>query len=53
MKLGEAKKVQSVFKKNLSEISRERYKSEEQKTALGNIKLLYESQEAVVKLLNA
>ena len=52
MKLGEAKKVQSVFKKNLSEISRERYKSEEQKSALGKIKLLYESQEAVVKLLN-
>ena len=29
-----------------------RYKSEEQKSALGNIKLLYKSQEAVIKLFN-
>ena len=44
MKLEEAKKMQ--------EISRERYKSEEQKSALENIKLLYKSLEAIVKLFN-
>ena len=52
MKLEEAKKLQNVFKSNLNEISKERYKPEEQKSALENIKLLYESQEAVVKLFN-
>ena len=40
MKLEEAKKLQYVFKSNLNQISRERNKSEEQKMALGNIKLL-------------
>ena len=52
MKLEEAKKLQNVFKSNLNEISKGRYKPEEQKSALENIKLLYESQEAVVKLFN-
>ena len=40
MKLEEAKKLQNVFKSNLNEISSGRYKSEEHKTALDNIKLL-------------
>ena len=52
MKLEEAKKLQDVFKSNLNEKSRERYKSEEEKCALENIKLLYESREAVIKLFN-
>ena len=41
-----------MFKWNLKEISRGRYKSEEQKSALENIKLLYKSQEAVIKSFN-
>ena len=41
-----------MFKSNLNEKSRGRYKSEEQKSALGNIKLLYESRETVIKLFN-
>ena len=52
MKLEEAKKLQNVFKSNLNEISKRKLKSEEQKMALENIKLLYETQEAVIKLLN-
>ena len=52
MKLEEAKKLQGVFKSNLNKISRERYKSKEQPSALENIKLRYELQEAVIKLLN-
>ena len=51
MKLEEAKKLQNVFKSNLNEISKGRYKSEEQESALENIKLLFESREAVIKLL--
>ena len=39
-------------KSNLKEISGGRYKSEEQKLALENIKLLYESREALIKLFN-
>ena len=52
MKLEEAKKLQNVFKSNLNEISRRRNKSEEQKIAFENIKLLCESREAVIKLFN-
>ena len=52
MKLEEAKKLQNVFKSNLNEIPRGRNKSEEQKMALENIKLLYESREAVIKLFD-
>ena len=37
---------------NLNEISGGRFNSIEQKSALGNIKLLYESRQAVIKLLN-
>ena len=52
MKLEEAKKLQNVFKSNINEISKRRHKSKEQKSALENIKLLYESREAVIKLFN-
>ena len=41
-----------MFKSSLNEISRGNCKSEEQKSALENIKLLYESREAVIKLFN-
>ena len=48
------KKLQSVFKSNLNEISRGRNKSGEQKMALENIKVKvrYESQQAGIKLFN-
>ena len=46
LKLEEAKKLQNVFKSNLNEISKGRYKSEEQKIALQNLKL-FKLQEAV------
>ena len=52
MKLEEAKKLQNVFKSNLNKISRGRSKAEKQRMALENIKLLYESREAVIKLFN-
>ena len=48
MKLEEAKKQQNAFKSNLNKISRGRFKSGEQKKAPRNIKLLYESREAVI-----
>ena len=48
MKLKEAKKLQNVFKSNLHEISKRRYKSEEQNSALENIKFLCESSEVVL-----
>ena len=50
IKLEEAKKMLGVFKSNLNEISRARNKSEEQKSAIENIKLLYEAREAFIKL---
>ena len=50
IKLEEAKKLQGVFKSNLNEISRARNKSEEQKSAIENIKLLYGAREAFIKL---
>ena len=52
MKLEEAKKLQNMFKLNLNEISRGRYKSKEQKQALENINLIYGLQEVVIKLVN-
>ena len=52
MKLEEAKKLHNVFKSNLNKISKGRYKSEKQKSALKNIKLLYNSREPVIKLFN-
>ena len=42
-----------MFKSNLSEISKGRYKLEEEKNALENMKLLYKSREAVIKLFNS
>ena len=41
MKLEEVKQFQKMFKSNLSKIAIERYKSEEQRSALQNIKMLY------------
>ena len=52
MKIEEAKRLQNAFKLNLNQISRERYKSKEQKRALENIKLLHESRETVIQLFN-
>ena len=52
MKLEDAKELQNIFKSNLNEISKGRFKSEEQKSALVNIKLLYESRQTVIKLFN-
>ena len=52
MKLEEPKKQQNIFKSNLNEISRERFKSGEQKMVLKNIKFPYKSREAVLKLFN-
>ena len=52
IKLEEVKKPRNVFKSNLNEISKRRYKSEGQKCAFENIKLRYKSREAVIKLFN-
>ena len=52
MKLEDAKELQNIFKTNLSKISKGRFKSKEHLSALENIKLLYESRQAVVKLFN-
>ena len=52
MKLEDTKELQNIFKSNLNEISRRRFKSKEQKSALENIKLIYESRQAVIKLFN-
>ena len=40
MKLEDPKELKNIFKLNLNEISRERFKSEGQISALENIKLL-------------
>ena len=52
MTLEEAKNLHSVFKSNLNEKLRKRYKAEEQQITLKNIKLPYKSQKALIKLLN-
>ena len=52
MKLEDAKELQNIFKRNLNKISRGRFKSKEQKSALENITLLYESRQVVIKLFN-
>ena len=52
MKLEDAKELQNIFLTNLNEISKGSFKSEEQERALENIKLLYESRQAVIKLFN-
>ena len=43
MKLEDANKLQNVFKSNLIEISKGKFKLKEQKSALENIKLLFKS----------
>ena len=52
MKLEEADNMHNVFRSNQSKISRGRYKSEEQKSAVENIKFLCESWKADIKLFN-
>ena len=52
MRLEDANKLQNIFKSNLNQISKEIFKSKEQKGALEKIKLLYESQQYVIKLFN-
>ena len=52
MKLEHMKELQNIFKITLNEISKGRFKSEEQESALENIKLLYESWQAAIKLFN-
>ena len=52
MKLEDTKELQNIFKSNLNEMSRRRFKSKEQISALENIKLIYESRQAVIKLFN-
>ena len=42
MKLEDAKELQNIFQTNLNVISKRTLKSEEQKSALEKIKLLYE-----------
>ena len=51
-KLEDVKEIQSIFKSNLNKISNGRFKSEEQKSALEEIKLLYKSRQAAIKLFN-
>ena len=46
------KELQDIFKSNLNKLSKRRLKSEEQKSALENIKLHYKSRQAVIKLFN-
>ena len=50
--LEDTKELQNIVKTNPSDISKENFKSEEQKSALQNIKLLYKSRQAVIKLFN-
>ena len=52
MKLNDAKELQNLFQSNLNYISKERFKSKEQKSGLENINLLQELIQAVVKLFN-
>ena len=52
MKLEDAKELQNIFKSNLSKILKGRFKSKEQVSTLENIKLLYESRQAGIRLFN-
>ena len=52
MNIEGAKELQNILKLTLNEISKGRFKSKEQKIALENIKLLYDSQKAAIKLFN-
>ena len=51
MKLDDAKELQNTYKTSLNEIPKGRPKSQEQKSALENIKLLYKSRRVVIKLV--
>ena len=50
--LEDANELRNMFKTNLKEISKERFKSEDKKSVLENIKLRYDSRQAVIKLSN-
>ena len=52
MKLEDARKLQVIFESNLNQISKASFKSKEQKRSLENIKLLYNSRQATIELLN-
>ena len=52
MKLENAKKLQILCKSNLNKISKGRFKSEEQQSAIKNINFFSESGEVVIKLFN-
>ena len=52
MRLENAKELQNIFKSNLNKISKGRFKSEQQKRALENVKLLYKSRQVVFKFFN-
>ena len=52
MKLEERKEQENLFKSNLNQISRGRFKSKEQKSPPENIELFQRSQDAVIKLFN-
>ena len=52
MKLEDARKLQVIFESNLNQISKASFKSKEQKRSLENIKLLYNSRQAAIELLN-
>ena len=52
MKLEDSKELENIFKLTLNEISKWTFKSKEQKSALENIKVLYISRQAVIKLFN-
>ena len=52
MNLEEVKKLQVIFKSNLSQILKIRFKSKELKSELENIRLLYESKKATIDLFN-
>ena len=51
MKLEDAKELQNIFKSNLNEILKGKFKSKEQESALEIIRLLYKSQ-AVIKFFD-
>ena len=52
MKLEDARRLQVIFESNLNQISKASFKSKEQKRSLENIKLLYNSRQAAIELLN-
>ena len=51
MKLQGVKELLNIFEANLNEISKGRFKSEEEESVSENIKLLYESQQVALNCL--